>query len=303
MLKKEQLEKLLERCMASSCDFAEIFEEEGTTESLSMLNGKLEDTNVLIRAGIGIRLYKGVQSVYGYTNETNEESLNALVDDLRGGFGIESKSVSISLVEETHENLHPIKENPVEASLESKVALMVRASDAAKAYSDKIQKVSVGLASVCQNVQISNSEGRLVHDTRIRCRMSVSSFAQDGQNLQSGYEAPGASKGLEFFEERTPESIGQEASRIALVLLEAKDCPSGKMPVIIDNGFGGVIFHEACGHALEASSVSKNQSVFCNKLGQKSQVIKLQLLMMAQFQMRGAHKTSMMREIPNKNVY
>ena len=240
MLQKEQLEKLLERCMASSCDFAEIFEEEGTTESLSMLNGKLEDTNVLIRAGIGIRLYKGVQSVYGYTNETSEESLNALVDDLRGGFGIESK-----------------------------VALMLRANDAAKAYSDKIQKVSVGLASVCQNVQISNSEGRLVHDTRIRCRMSVSSFAQDGQNLQSGYEAPGASKGLEFFEERTPESIGKEASRIALVLLEAKDCPSGKMPVIIDNGFGGVIFHEACGHALEASSVSKNQSVFCNKLGQK----------------------------------
>ena len=103
----------------------------------------------------------------------------------------------------------------------------------------------------------------------IRCRMSVSSFAQDGQNLQSGYEAPGASKGLEFFEERTPESIGKEASRIALVLLEAKDCPSGKMPVIIDNGFGGVIFHEACGHALEATSVSKNQSVFANKLGQQ----------------------------------
>ena len=77
MLKKEQLEKLLERCMASSCDFAEIFEEEGTTESLSMLNGKLEDTNVLIRAGIGIRLYKGVQSVYGYTNETSEESLKS----------------------------------------------------------------------------------------------------------------------------------------------------------------------------------------------------------------------------------
>ena len=122
MLKKEQLEKLLERCMASSCDFAEIFEEEGTTESLSMLNGKLEDTNVLIRAGIGIRLYKGVQSVYGYTNETSEESLNALVDDLRGGFGIESKSVLISLAEETHENLHPIKENPIKASLETKVA-------------------------------------------------------------------------------------------------------------------------------------------------------------------------------------
>jgi TldD protein len=87
--------------------------------------------------------------------------------------------------------------------------------------------------------------------------------------MQSGFDAPGASKGLEFFEEATPESIGQEASRIALVLLEAKDCPSGKMPVVIDNGFGGVIFHEACGHALEATAVAKNQSVFAGKQGQQ----------------------------------
>ena len=269
MLKKEQLEKLLERCMASSCDFAEIFEEEGTTESLSMLNGKLEDTNVLIRAGIGIRLYKGVQSVYGYTNETSEESLNALVDDLRGGFGIKSKSVSISLVEETHENRHPIKENPIKASLETKVALMVRASDAAKAYSDKIQKVSVGwqVYAKMYRFQIVKEDLYMIQEFVVVCLYPL--LPKTGQNLQSGYEAPGASKGLEFFEERTPESIGKEASRIALVLLEAKDCPSGKMPVIIDNGFGGVIFHEACGHALEASSVSKNQSVFCNKLGQK----------------------------------
>lgn len=75
--------------------------------------------------------------------------------------------------------------------------------------------------------------------------------------------------GLEFFETTNPESIGEEAARIALVLSQAKPCPSGKMPVIIDNGFGGVIFHEACGHSLEASAVAKNQSVFAGKLGQQ----------------------------------
>ena len=269
MLGVSEVEELLERCMASNCDFAEIFEEEGTTESLSMLNSKLEDANQLLRAGIGIRLYKGVQSVYGYTNDTDMDSLYELVDDLRGGFGIVDKQVKIHLVEQTHPNLHPVQINPINASLTDKVDLMQRASDAAMNYSDKINKVSVGLSSVHQNVQISNSDGRIVHDTRIRTRMAVESYAQDGDNLQSGYEAPGASMGLEFFDDVTPESIGEEASRVAVVLLSAKNCPSGKMPVIIDNGFGGVIFHEACGHALEASSVSKNQSVFSNKLGTK----------------------------------
>ena len=87
--------------------------------------------------------------------------------------------------------------------------------------------------------------------------------------MQSGFEGPGASMGLEFYDTTQPEDIAKEAARIALVMLEAKDCPSGKMPVVIDNGFGGVIFHEACGHALEASAVSKDQSVFTNKLNTK----------------------------------
>src|SRR5699024_10972424 len=49
----------------------------------------------------------------------------------------------------------------------------------------------------------------------------------------------------------------------------ADPAPSGKFPVSIDNELGGVIFHEACGHGLEATAVAKNASVFANKLGEK----------------------------------
>ena len=125
------------------------------------------------------------------------------------------------------------------------------------------------MLNVKQHVQISNSNGKLVQDTRIRTRMPVTAYAQDEKSMQSGFEGPGASMGLEFYDTTQPEDIAKEAARIALVMLEAKDCPSGKMPVVIDNGFGGVIFHEACGHALEASAVSKDQSVFTNKLNTK----------------------------------
>lgn len=271
MLTKEKLEYILNRCMQSHADFAEIFEEEGTSESISMLNGDVENVNRLLKAGLGIRLYNGVQSVYGYTNETDLTSIESLVDSLRDAFGKCEKSEKVQLNQENIKNIHPIQINPINAPLQDKVTLMKRANDTAKSLDSRIVKVSTGLSSVEQHVQISNSEGKLVQDTRIRTRMSCSAYAKEDDNMQAGSESQGASMGLEFYnlEHSTPESIAKEAVRVALVMLEAKDCPSGKMPVIIDNGFGGVIFHEACGHALEASAVSKNQSVFTNKLGQQ----------------------------------
>ena len=96
MLKQEQLESLLTRAMASQADFAEIFEEDGMNESISMLNDVVEKVNRSQKAGVGIRLYKGVQSVYGYSNQQDMDSLNQLVDDLRSGLGKEDKETTVS---------------------------------------------------------------------------------------------------------------------------------------------------------------------------------------------------------------
>ena len=269
MLEKKQLEKLLSQSLQSKADFAEIFEEETTTETITFLNGNVEDVDKIIRNGLGIRLYKETQSVYGYTNNLDDKSLSDLVETLKDALGKEEKEISVTLKEEKIDNKHFIKMNPIEASLNQKVDLLKKAYKITKEQDERIFKVQVSFGSVVQNVQISNSEGRLVRDTRVRCRMPIQAYAKEGENLQSGFEGPGAGMGLEYFSDELIEKSAKEAARVALVMLEAKDCPSGKMPVIIDNGFGGVIFHEACGHSLEASAVAKNQSVFTGKIGQK----------------------------------
>ncbi len=269
MLSKTQLERMLTRCMRSKADFAEIFEEDGTSEAISMLNDAVEDVNRVLRSGIGIRLYAGTRSVYGYTNVLDNATLEEIIDDLRAAIGKEEQGKDVVLHPTPVKNNHPVAVDPVEASLAEKVALLDRAQKAAFATSDQIEKVNGTLSAVRQHVQIANSDGRLVQDTRIRTRMACAAYASDGTTLQSGTASPGASMGLEFFDTTTPEAIGQEAARVAIVLTKAKPCPSGKMPVIIDNGFGGVIFHEACGHSLEATAVAKNQSVFCGKLGER----------------------------------
>ena len=304
MLQQQQLERYLTRCMDSAADFAEIYEEYELSETIRALGSEVEDVGETVTAGVGIRLYKGVQSVYAYSNDVGEAAVLPLIDDLRSAIGnrkaeagaetnaslereagmdaagrqdaeesthtgASTNEQEIHLTRMEYENRHPVRDDFRSASLEEKSALLQRAAAAAFAADPRIVKVQSMLLNVHQQVQIANSEGKLIGDTRVRTRMRVEAFAQEGDNFQSGSDAPGAGKGLEFYEERTPESIGQEAARTALINLAAKDCPSGKMPVIIDNAFGGVIFHEACGHALEASSVAKGQSIFAGKLGEQ----------------------------------
>lgn len=86
MLNKEQLETLLGEAMDSGADFAEIFEEDAVSESLSMLDGKVENVDRALRAGTGIRLYKDLQTAYGYSNSQDFDELLALVKDLRTAF-------------------------------------------------------------------------------------------------------------------------------------------------------------------------------------------------------------------------
>ena len=120
-----------------------------------------------------------------------------------------------------------------------------------------------------QKILIANTDGLCVEDRRVRTRLGISAVAsKDGEN-QMGFEGPGRSMGFEMFNDIDVEKYGIEAARTAVTMLHAKDCPAGKMTVAIDNGFGGVLFHEACGHSLEATSVAKGNSEFANKIGEQ----------------------------------
>ena len=122
---------------------------------------------------------------------------------------------------------------------------------------------------VDHRILIATSEGLYTQDRQIRTRLAVSAVADKGQGTQTGSCSPGRRMGLEMFDTIDPRDVGVKAARQALTMAGAGYCPAGVIPVAIANGFGGVIFHEACGHGLEATSVAYGQSVFAGKLGQQ----------------------------------
>jgi TldD protein len=137
-----------------------------------------------------------------------------------------------------------------------------------KAYDPVISQTSNSYASSVQDVCIINSNGVWAEDRRVRTRVSVSAVASSENEKQTGHESPGALRGIEFLDTLDMEKLGRESAKTAVTMLRAELCPSGRFPVLIDNSFGGVIFHEACGHSLEATSVAKKASVFTDKIGE-----------------------------------
>ncbi len=269
MLERKLIKKVLREALTTNADFAEVFIEDKFQTDATLLSSKIQGVNNSKEFGIGVRVAKGYHSVYGYTNSPKEEDLLKLANDLAQSFPGEPVGIEFSLEEMKVGNLHPVKILPSTVSLEEKVELLRRADKAARAYSEEINQVSTRYQDYVQNVWIANSEGTYVHDTRVRTRLAIASIAANEESKQTGFYGPGGHYGFEFYSEQLNiEEAAHESARIAVAMLHAEECPSGKMPVVIDNEFGGVIFHEACGHSLEATSVAKGASVFSGKKGE-----------------------------------
>lgn len=269
MLNKQLIEDILTAALSTGGDFAEVFVEDRTNSGIVMIGGKVENTMSGRDYGVGIRIFKGFNSVYAYTNKSERDTLISTAKKAAAAVEGNNGSSIINLIKSDVNNIHGIKIDPNTIEKTRKVEIMKRAYDTAFNYDDLITQVTVNLTDHVQNIMVANSEGLWKEDKRVRSRLAIQSIASKNGEMQSGFYGPGAMRGYEFFENLDVEKYAKETSRIALTMVNAKYSPSGRMPVIIDNGFGGVIFHEASGHGLEATSVAKGLSVYCDKIGQK----------------------------------
>ncbi len=270
MLGKKLIKKVLNAALSTNADFAEVFIEDKFETTASMLSSKIEKVGNSKVFGIGVRIARGYHTVYGYTNSLEEKDLVKLATDLAQSFPGETRNIEFELEDmKENKNLHNIKILPSEVAIDDKVDLLKRADKAAREYDKEISQVAIRYQDYVQKIWVANSEGTFVHDVRVRTRLGINAVAADETTKQSGFNGPGGHYGFEFYSDViNVEDEAKEAARIAVTMLHADECPSGKMAVVIDNGFGGVIFHEACGHSLEATSVAKDASVFAGKKGE-----------------------------------
>jgi TldD protein len=269
LVEHDVLERVLAGALAAGGEFAEVYVEDRRGTGIGLDDRKIEQVSTGRDRGAGIRVVSGSTTGFAHTADISEAGLleagRAAAAAARGGGG---GVRTVSLTPASPHCVGAVEVWPDTVDTAQKVALLERMDDAARSTSGAVVQVSASYSDSRKRFVVANSDGLLAGDEQVRTVVMISVVADGDGGLQTGRDSLGHTVGFELFDQHDVDDLARRAAERALVKLRARPAPSGTMPVVIKQGSGGVLFHEACGHGLEADLVAKGASVFRGKVGQ-----------------------------------
>ena len=267
ILSQALLSKIINAGLSEGADFCEVYAEQTTAYSIDLQDSKSTCLSGKDR-GVGIRLFYGNEELYTYTNQVDENSLIQAVKKLSLLKKRPAQKTLLSIDDEPFKEhfIHEFPELYKDQSLEYKKNMLQRLDKNLRASNSLISQCFLSFTGKQRQIQIANSEGVLASEIRPYHRFSCISVVEDKGEKERGVESLGMSGFQDFFLEDDLKNLSLKSGKLAVQNLKADRAPAGVLPVIINKGFGGVIFHEACGHGLETTTVAEKKSVFSDKL-------------------------------------
>jgi TldD protein len=268
LIDQELLQTTIDHALRRGGEFAEVFVEDRRSSSGRFDDGRVEELVSGRDRGAGLRVVRGDTTGFAHTADLSRDGLLKAADAAAGaarGGGGGTRVVPLSPGGTAVPA--PSIVLPETIDKHAKVEILSRADAAAREQGSAIASVTASYADARRRIVVANSEGLFASDDQVRTRMSVQCVAAGDTGMQTAHEAPGRTMGFELFDEFAPEDVGRKAAQRALTLLDAVPAPSGRIPVVLKRGAGGVLFHEACGHGLEADHILKDASVFKDRVG------------------------------------
>ncbi len=273
-MEKKQIENILIDLLSTGGDFAEVFLEERNNKTYQYIDNRLDELKISDLEGIGLRLAKEDNIYYGSTNDLKIDSLNKLINTLKNNVNdkVIYENVKLSSLK-TYSSEANNKYSDIEIKNKfNEINNKIRKKD------KRITQVTILLKNDEQKVTIANQSGVYSEENRLYTRFFIKVNFRDGEKCSDAYYSKALNIGNAILDEVDYDKVIERLIKEGIDKLYAKPCLGRVMPVVISNGFGGVIFHEACGHALEATSVADKISVLSNDFNKKIATDKVTLI-------------------------
>lgn len=265
----EMLQSVIAAAMSKGGDYADLFFEHKKSNSLGLEDGKVNRAFSNIGFGVGIRVLKGDQTGFAYSETiTPDAMLNAAT--MAASIASEGKSYNPpGLTEKVPSGYYNIFRKWEDVSVEDKVPYVQKINDKVFSLDEKVIKVNAFMSDETSYVLFYNSEGRLTYDYRPMVNFGAVCIMQKDGRIENAYAARSFRKGFEWLTEDLVDELAQEAVDRTNLLFEATKPRAGEMPVVMGAGGSGILLHEAIGHTFEADFNRKGTSIFSDKMGKK----------------------------------
>jgi len=262
------LDRVVRKALAKGGEFADVYLESRASRSLLMEESRFKSAEIGISRGAGVRVILGDKTGYAYTDEITESALvrAAEVASFVARGGPAATPVDVRRVERP--SFVTVALPLADVADERRLDVCRRANQAALDYDKRVKMASISYYDEVRGRVVANSEGLCVANELPLLFFVVQALSEGNNTRHMGRERLSRHSGFEMFDEASPERVARTAAREAVAMLDATDAPSGRMDVVMQNGWGGVLVHEAVGHPLEGDGIAKQLGVFTGKLGQ-----------------------------------
>ena len=269
-LGEQQLSTTLGGLMRGGVDYADLYFQVTRQESWSLEDGIVREGSFSLDQGVGVRANSGEKTGFAYSDELVLPALESAAGAARAIARQGQEKIVQAWQHSDTVALYPMSDPTTSIDDEQKTRLLLELDAATRELDSRIEQVMISLASSQDLILVAASDGTMAADVRPLIRLNVSVILeQDGQR-EHGYSGGGARADLSYFLDGDfPLDYAREAVRQATVQLEAQPAPAGTMPVVLGNGWPGILLHEAVGHGLEGDFNRKGLSAFSGKIGQR----------------------------------
>ncbi|MGY0504088.1 metalloprotease TldD [Luteimonas sp. e5] len=264
------IERAFSTLLGGGADFGDLYFQHSRRESWSMEDGIVKNGAHAIEQGVGVRAISGEKTGFAYSGEIDAPALLNAAGVARAiardGGPVQAQALVVGDGNALYRAQDPIDALGNEAKVEAlrRVDALLRAAD------PRVRQVMVSLMAALDTVLVARSDGVLAADVRPLVRMNIQVIVEQDGRRESGYAGFGGRHAYaELLGDGRPEQFAREALRQALLNLEAVDAPAGVMPVVLGNGWTGVLLHEAVGHGLEGDFNRKGTSTYAGRMGQR----------------------------------
>ena len=264
------LDRTFGTLLGPGVEFGDLYFQHARREAWTLEDGIVKDASHAIDQGVGVRAISGEKTGFAYTEDINGNSLLNAAGSARAIVRDGRELGAQNLTAPRTGSLYPAVDPVVSLDNADKVDLLRRIDRIIRAADPAVQQVTLSLIAALDTVIIARSDGVLAADVRPMVRFNAQVIVERNGRRESGYTGGGGRYDYTaLLDSDKPEKWAREALRQALVNLDAVPAPAGVMPVVLGNGWNGVLLHEAVGHGLEGDFNRKGTSTYAGRMGQQ----------------------------------